>query len=190
LGNDYDFDFVDGAYPWPAARGISEVFGEKQMYYSYFDGSAESVRGTVKALGEYAVANGPFDAVMGFSLGAALAMTLLLYADKVGLPRVPFKCAIILCGTLPCDWASLEKGEVQLLSETGPNAVNIPTIHFWSPQDTDYPGQSPEVVKMCNVTTRLELIHSAGHGLPTQSQPVTELAQAIQDTVAKFEIDP
>ncbi|KAE8374945.1 hypothetical protein BDV26DRAFT_283842 [Aspergillus bertholletiae] len=177
LTDEYDFEFIDGAYECSATRGIAEVFGTDQIYFSYYDGSAESVLKAVRDLAEYVVDHGPFDAVMGFSLGAALAMTLLLNHIHVGLPTVPFKCAIFLCGTLPCDWASLKGGQVRLSSASA-NAplVHIPTVHFWSPDDVDYPRQSQMLLGMCDPATRVEVTHHAGHAMPTHGKEVGKLA--------------
>ncbi|KAK1144167.1 hypothetical protein N8T08_005831 [Aspergillus melleus] len=59
-------------------------------------------------LAQYVAEYGPFDAVMGFSLGTALALTLLLNHEQLGLSVLLFGCAILLCGILPCGWSALE----------------------------------------------------------------------------------
>ncbi|KAI3010798.1 hypothetical protein CBS147346_1563 [Aspergillus niger] len=184
LGNQYEFDFVDGALPWPAYPNIAEIFGHDQVYYSYCDDSPQSVRGAVAELAQYATENGPFDAVMGFSLGAALAMTLLLNYHRLGLSTPPFSCAILICGIVPCDWTVLEQGQVERVSPSRvPCPVQIPTVHCWSPEDFDYPGQSQELLTMCTPNGRVELVHRAGHMFPTDSDGVDQLAQAINTTV-------
>ncbi|KAL4917133.1 serine hydrolase FSH [Aspergillus aurantiobrunneus] len=185
LGDSFEFEFVDGEYLWPAANGIATIFGTDQFYRSYVDDSPGSIRKAVCDLARYAgeSGNGPFDAVMGFSLGAALALMLLLHARQIG-QAVPFKSAILLCATLPCDWKALEKGDVRLLSASDvPTKIAIPTVHFWSAEDSEYPGQSAEVVQMCSRADRIEVAHHAGHGLPTRGEELEELTRAIRTVV-------
>ncbi|PYI26786.1 hypothetical protein BP00DRAFT_355134, partial [Aspergillus indologenus CBS 114.80] len=187
LGDHYEFDFVDGAYPWPAYPSIAEVFGHDHTYYSYCDDSPQSVLQAATDLADYATENGPFDAVMGFSLGAALAMTLLLNHDRLGLSTPPFGCAIFICGILPCDWTALEQGQVELLAPSRVSCpVRIPTVHCWSAEDLDYPGQSQALISMCTPNGRVELVHHAGHAFPTDSVGVDQLAQAIHTTVNRM----
>ncbi|PLB54711.1 hypothetical protein P170DRAFT_505429, partial [Aspergillus steynii IBT 23096] len=180
LGDQYEFDFVDGAHPWPAYPSIAEVFGHDQVCYSYCDDTPQSVRRAVADLAQYAAENGPFDAVMGFSLGAALALTLLLNHEQLGLSEPPFDCAVLLCSVLPCDWSALERDQVELLSPSQVSRpVQIPTVHCWSPEDLDHPGQSQKVISMCTPDGRVELVHHAGHTLPVDGAGVEQLAQAI-----------
>ena len=130
------------------AAGIREMFGE-QICYSYYDGSAESALAAVQDLSAHATDNGPFDVVLGFFLGATLAATLLLRDTNNGLynfDRGPnqsetFKCAILVCGTLPCDWYELMQRNMKVLNSGHVKPpVRIPTVHIWSPEDTSYPG--------------------------------------------------
>ena len=114
-------------------------------------------------------------------MGAAMATTLLLYHEQMGIPEVPFRFAILLCGTLPCDWMALQKGKLEFLDPTQMTRfVQIPTVNFWSPEDDEHPGQSRKVVKMCEERLRVDLTHGAGHALPTNLGKVLELAQAIR----------
>ncbi|KAL4747555.1 hypothetical protein BDW72DRAFT_196632 [Aspergillus terricola var. indicus] len=190
LGDSYEFEFIEGSYLWPAAPGIASCFGTDQYYRSYVDESPASVLKAVRDLARYAVSSetGPFDAVMGFSLGAALALTLLLHADMPDVlgpaRKILFRSAIFLCATLPCDWGALHEGQVRLLSANEVAAkIGIPSVHFWSPQDAEYPGHSAEVVRMCEPAGRVEVVHSFGHGLPTGGEEVKRLAEAIRQTV-------
>ncbi|KNG87270.1 hypothetical protein ANOM_004941 [Aspergillus nomiae NRRL 13137] len=185
LGEDFEYEFVDGGYDCPAASGIREIFGD-EICYSYFDSSADSVMEAVQDLYAYTNENGPFDAVMGFSLGAALAVKLLLHFDRLqtagGQVQTcpPFKCAILLCGILPYNLTELERGRKQVLhpGDQG-NLVRIPTVHGWSPTDVDYAEQSRLLMHMCEPAKRVEIAHSAGHSVPSRGEELNKLAQAI-----------
>ncbi|TVY30664.1 Esterase [Lachnellula hyalina] len=193
LGTDYDFQFIDGAYPWPAAPGIREMFGD-QICYSYYDGSAQSAYQAVDDLAAYACSNGPYDAVLGFSLGATLAATLLLRDADQELckpdqcrPGGPtFRCAFFFCGTLPCDWHQLELGEMKFLDAGDiKQPIQIQTLHVWSPADVAYPGQSAQVADMCDNRKKKVVTHGEGHAIPSQRGILTNIANDIRELVAK-----
>ena len=163
------------------------MFGDQQICYSYFDGSTESVLKAVDDLDAYVVEHGPFHAVIGFSLGAALAATLLLRAEKQHV-RLPIKCAIFLCGTLPCEWQDLDRGDLRLLqAKDVQHTIQIPTVHAWSSYDVDYPGQSAQLTQMCETTMRVEVLHTGGHSVPSQGNDLVALVRAVQEAITSPE---
>lgn len=184
LADEFDFDYVGGCYPWPPATGIAETFGTSQLCYSYFDGSAQSVVATINDLGSYLVENGPFDIVIGFSLGAALTASLLLQPCLEENVMGQIKSALFICGSLPCDWNQLQRGEVALLEAEGVGRViQTPTVHAWSLQDVEHSEQSKKLVRMCGERTRIEVIHSAGHNVPSLREEVLAVANAVRQVV-------
>ena len=163
------------------------MFGDQQICYSYFDESAESAFKVVEDLATYVAEHGPFDAIMGFSLGAALAATLLLRVEKQQV-QLPIKCAIFLCGTLPCDWHELERKHFQLLQAKDVQfAIKVPTVHVWSSNDIEYPGQSAQLVQMCEATSRIEVVHSGGHIVLSQGKDLVALAHAVHQIISSIE---
>ncbi|PQE18044.1 serine hydrolase FSH protein [Rutstroemia sp. NJR-2017a BVV2] len=138
----------------------------------------------VKDLTEYVEENGPFDAVLGFSLGAALLATLLLRNDR---SQLRIRSAIFLCGTLPYNCHELEHGNKRYMQAdcmTERTKIQIPTVHAWSPQDVDYPGQSEQLIRMCNEENRIEIQYSAGHGVPATGNGLLAIANAIRKIIA------
>ena len=163
------------------------MFGDQQICYSYFDGSAESALKAVDDLATYVAQHGPFDTIMGFSLGAALAATLLLRAESQQA-RLPIKCAIFLCGTLPCNWHELERRHLQLLQAKDVRCtIQVPTVHVWSSIDVDYPGQSAQLAQMCDVTKRVEIVHNGGHTVPSQGTELVAFAHAVHQIISSIE---
>ena len=133
----------------------------------------------MEELAQYVMEDGPFDGVMGFSMGAALAVTLLLNYRQLGFVEPPFKFAILLCSVLPHDWDALRSGKVEPLVPTRVAPIEIPTVHFWSPKDVAFSSQSRQVMEVCDATSRVDLQHQSGHDMPTQPSSIEELAQAI-----------
>ena len=90
-------------------------------------------------LAEYIVSDDPFDAVMGFPQGAALAATLILRdresTNEQGLSAYPqeqsFKCAFFLSGQLPFDCAGLMREDIRQLDPDQDNVrLKFPTANF------------------------------------------------------------
>ncbi|KAI8316688.1 D-xylose 1-dehydrogenase [Colletotrichum sp. SAR11_59] len=92
------FDFVEGALEWPAAPGINLIAGPNAEYFAYYDTDKyASIIQAVDDLEEYVTSEGPFDGVLAFSQGAALA-AMLIARDT--FPS-PFAFAVFICGGPP-----------------------------------------------------------------------------------------
>lgn len=181
----FEYDFIDGSCPWPAAPGISEIFGTNHICYSYHDGSAQSALEAVRNLAEFSRDNGPYAAVLGFSSGAALAATLLI--GEVGDKGVKkerqsaFPSAIFLCGTQPYDWRELKAGRVRFLDEQDASEViSLPTVHAWGRNDNEYAAQGVKLAQMSSPASRTEVVHNAGHRVPYQGDALERLAVAVE----------
>lgn len=124
---------------------------------------------------------------MGFSLGAALAATLLLRrGSQTG--QAAFRSAVFLSGTLPGDWDLLEKGIMGFLQANQVKTpIQIPTVHAWDPEDPDHPGQSHGLLQMCSEKNRVQVQHGAGHGVPSREEEVGALAAAIKVMLASLD---
>ena len=189
--SEHEYEFVNGALLWPPARGIQDVFGEHTACYSYFDGSSPaSVLEAIRSLEDLVLIHGPFDGVIGFSQGAVLAATLLVvaHADAERGPRkMPFRCAVFLCGGLPFDYSALSEGVVRQIEPTEhqPPLIRTPVVNCWAANDTDYPGMGPPLAKLCIAEKNLEVIHSAGHGVPAEGEDLLRLHAAIVDMITQ-----
>ncbi|MCJ1384011.1 hypothetical protein MMC17_007126 [Xylographa soralifera] len=103
LGPSHEFVFLDGEVECAAASGVSHIFpGPYRSFYPAIPTQTELEAAhslVVSVLEE----EGPFDGILGFSQGAALAASVLLehtkkYGSRVALP---VKCAVFICGSLP-----------------------------------------------------------------------------------------
>ncbi|KAG8162667.1 hypothetical protein KVR01_007145 [Diaporthe batatas] len=195
LDNSHEFEFVEGQFVWPPAPGIEEAFGKQEAYYSYFDGTLQSIHQAVLDLAEYLDSEGPFDGVIGFSQGGALAATLLAAESRGLLP--PFettgndsrlKCAIFLSCGQPWDFAALESGvERRLSAEADGVCIRIPTAHFWGSNDMEGFLGNHEVVSLCEEKNRVVSVHKSGHGIPTASRPadLMGLVKGLERTIQR-----
>ena len=88
---------MDAPYPSAAAAGIDLFYSPP--YYSFYDPDLGSIKEAHKWLLAYIDKHGPYDGVMCFSQGCALASSLLLYHQKFHPEDPPpFKIAMFICG--------------------------------------------------------------------------------------------
>ncbi|KAH7305244.1 serine hydrolase FSH [Stachybotrys elegans] len=101
LPKSYSFDFIDGEAAVNAAPQVAQVYDGPYLAWhsSHFADEVASAHEYVKDILEE---DGPYDGVIGFSQGAALAASLLM-AHQIQHPDQPplFKFAIFLCSVLP-----------------------------------------------------------------------------------------
>lgn len=152
------------------------------MYYDFFD--ASSIRRAVDDLDEYIATEGPFDGVLAFSMGAALAGTLMIRKALEDSNPV-FKCATFVSGAQPFDYGALTRGEIRLIDESIDGVViNVPTANIWGSTDTEWPGAGVELKKLCGSRGRTEFVHEGGHEMPGgPKEVVARMADVVRGTI-------
>ncbi|KAJ9664377.1 hypothetical protein H2198_000306 [Neophaeococcomyces mojaviensis] len=101
LPKHFEYDFFDADHEIQAAEGCENVFpGPYTCWYPV--PTRTNVKAAHELIWEFIEEEGPYDAVMGFSQGAALAASLLInhQLEKPDSPP-PFRLAIFVCGSLP-----------------------------------------------------------------------------------------
>lgn len=143
---------------------------------------------TIDALEAYIAAEGPFDAVMGFSQGALLAATLLARKVKQAphqqLIDPVFKCAVFFSGGHPYDSTTNSRGEFLDMEMEG-EKISIPTTHVWGSNDQIWPGRAIKLSEICKEKGRTIYIHDGGHDIPgpKSKAAVTNIVHSIRRTV-------
>jgi len=99
LGDHHTYEFVEGTIETPIAPELKCYLSTGDTYFAYFDqNSLSTCRKALSDLETFIQTDGPFDGVMAFSQGAALASTLIVkkfLQDPCGQTLNPiFKCAI------------------------------------------------------------------------------------------------
>ncbi|KAI8182806.1 hypothetical protein K4K52_006956 [Colletotrichum sp. SAR 10_76] len=161
------FEFVEGALEWPAAPGINLLAGPNAEYFAYYDTDKyDTIIQAVDDLEEYVKSEGPFDGVLAFSQGAALA-AMLIARDT--FPS-PFAFAVFICGGPP-------------FSEKEIKETN--TLRYFGAQDKDL-ETCMKLVHMSREETRQFWEHPAGHEIPTAPRDVTDkMVETIERGIEK-----
>lgn len=139
-------------------------------------------------LKSYIAAEGPFDGVMAFSNGAALAATLLIGSQKAS--SSPFKCAVFLSGGIPFDEEALHQDKVANLQPTESHMITIPTAHVWGSNDQLWAWTSETLSNMCDGNLRSVYTHAGVHEVPgsRSKEAVTGALQAINKMIETVQV--
>lgn len=156
--------------------GVELLVSPNQNFYGYYNpGELSTLSLSLDQLDEYISAEGPFDAVMGFSSGAVLAaMYMIVKQRRNGVP--PFRCAILLSS------ASSTAEKKYLEVDESKDMICIPTAHIWGSEDEVAPTGGADLSQLCDPAKRHELIHNARHEIP-RNRFETEIAQAVRRVV-------
>ncbi|KAL9618084.1 MAG: hypothetical protein Q9160_007154 [Pyrenula sp. 1 TL-2023] len=183
LGDHHTYDFAEGVISAPINPEARDYFPADDAYFQYF--SEDDPAGCLKAvhdLDNFIAAEGPFDGVIAFSQGAAVASTLML--DRLRRDRARelvdpvFKCAIFIGAAIPCDPAELaEQGIIRpLSSEADGEVIEIPTTHIWGQQE--WSPLPPRMAMLCRGEQRNVYTHEGGHVIPG-----TQMGDALTECV-------
>ena len=131
----------------------------------------------------YLASEGPYQGVIGFSQGAALAATLMIKQSQSSAVHPPFQCAIFLCGGTPYDPAALEQGRaVPLDAKPDTPGIRVPTAHVLGEKD-DALAASLALVEQCDPRSLKLYIHAGGHDVPRDVQAVRRMISVVQEVL-------
>ncbi|KAF2106035.1 serine hydrolase FSH [Lophiotrema nucula] len=168
LGDGHTYEFVEGTVPESAAPEIQAVFSPDGQYFGYFaEESPESCLAALNSLDRYLQVEGPFDGLIAFSQGGALASTLLV-RQNLGRPRATdLKVAIFFSGGIPVDPVLLEQGVLKSLDhECNGEVIRVPTAHVMGRTESGELQWPSKLVKLCRADTRDVFHHEGGHEIP------------------------
>ncbi|CAG8026292.1 unnamed protein product [Penicillium salamii] len=110
LPTDWEFDFLDGEMEAEPATGVDQIFPGPYLCYH-----GEPVPGDVwnayNLILDVVRDEGPFDGVIAFSQGAAVAATIIAHEAKSNPEADVFRLAVFLSATMPFD---MEAGTLKL----------------------------------------------------------------------------
>ena len=171
------------------------IAGSHDEFLQYADDrSAASCKTALLDLERLVNEEGPFDGVIAFSQGAALAASLIVHKTRQlrnAPPSSPgFRCAIFFSGGVPMDPSILSESKTTfrpLSYEADGVVIEIPTAHIWGTNDDVYPTFGPVLSKLCKRDNRAEFIHSGGHDIPgpKNQEEVLKAVHAIKRTIER-----
>ncbi len=116
----------------------------------------------------YLSTDGPFDGVIAFSEGAALAaMFLIQSTTQFPSQDPPFRLAVFLSGGVPASPTALARSQRQFLSYAADGVqIRIPTAHIFGRNDIEYPEFGPVLRDLCEPEESTVFEHDGGHEVP------------------------
>ncbi|ORX95041.1 serine hydrolase-domain-containing protein [Clohesyomyces aquaticus] len=188
LGDSHTFEYVEGEIECSAAPGLGPFSSPDEGFFRYYDPDKfETCEKALLDLGVFIRERGPFDAVMTFSEGAALAATFIIEAQRSGQEAPDtcgaFKCAIFFCGGVPYD---VPLGRVMGV-RGNEGIIQIPTAHIWGSNDEEYPSFGIVLSTLCKEQLREIYIHPGGHEIPGPGSldAVTQAVNVIRNTIER-----
>ncbi|KAA8571253.1 hypothetical protein EYC84_000583 [Monilinia fructicola] len=155
-------------------------------YWAFTDPyNPETIIPFLAELEEYIEAEGPFDALFGFSYGAALAGTFLMDQQRKNPMKLSFsfKCAIFICSLAP--FKVVGDRVQQMSGHTDGESLSIPTAHIFGSKDDECYEGSLELMKLCNAKVREAFDHGGAHEIPRGGKVTSDMASVITKTIEK-----
>ncbi|CAI7581472.1 unnamed protein product [Penicillium bialowiezense] len=122
----------------------------------------------------------PFDGVLGFSQGAALAASMIVHHSRTRPAEPPlFRVAVFICGATPWDPTGL-----QHLERKEAPLIRIPTANIVGKLDPLYP-ESMKLADLCEPSKMSFHDHGMKHMVAFDVKNTEEMARVINEAVAK-----
>lgn len=211
ISAEHTFDFVDAEVDCPPAPGVGEFYPGPYIgwFPSYEPSSVKQIQENLRQIIEE---DGPYDGVIGFSEGAALAAGLLL-SDEYFHRDPTFKVAIFFNSVMvfspsemvgvnisPTMRNQFDKFSSYLHgSDSEPSSpdgipdvygfttgwdtrISVPTLHVIGSADV-FCDTSRELAKLCSNKSTI-MIHDGGHELPRGEAYLARCGELFESTVS------
>ncbi|KAM0163277.1 hypothetical protein ACHAQE_003391 [Botrytis cinerea] len=176
LGDGHTYDYVDGMVPATIAKEIEGIFPKTDEYFTYFNDDASSKK-AVQDLRNFLKREGPFDGIIGFSIGALLAGAMLIQDSRSGALNPDLKVAIFFSPPA-VDWVSS-------ISKEDEGLIHIPTAHIWASNDETSLDGPKVIASLCAPDMRSIFVHDVSHAIPGDRdiQAVTDAVHTIRRAI-------
>ena len=170
-------NFVEQESPEQSIRNRERPIDESTL---------QSIESAMLHLRETMNESGPFQGVIGYSEGAAMAATLLVEelekAETTGVPST-LKCGIFMAGS-PAFRPAV--GGCYLWDEVG-EVINVPTCHVIGVSDP-YLHCALALHDTCESEKVIIFDHGWGHTIPRDADMVKELALTIREMMVSAKV--
>jgi predicted esterase len=127
-----------------------------------------------------------YDAVLGFSEGAAFASSLMVrHAEENKLSPPLFSCAVFISGIPPLRVSGLDEPMLRRRQrEIDGVLIHVPTLHIVGETDPWRPSNE-SLFGLCADALATRMEHPGGHVVPKSPRFTSEMVQGIRDIVAR-----
>lgn len=165
----------------PALEGM--VNGPFYNHYPWNMPPGEDLAKAIEHTREYMAREGPFDAVMGFSQGGALAASLIINHAETHPDDEPlFRLAVFICSDRPYE----ATGTQYITESPGTYPISIPTVNIVGKKDYIY-DLSMEVYKLCEPSLAVFFDHGEDHRIPFDRENTIGMTAAVEQGIRKAE---
>lgn len=184
----YSFEFVDAEVDCPPAEGIEALYpGPFREWYTWDFAKRvpprETVTDAIESILSIIEEDGPFDGLIGFSQGCAVASALLAHYSTLH-PCEPqtnlFKFAVFICGSRPFNYYGSELLDASVHGQV----IQIPTAHVVGRNDPWY-KESLGLYSLCDGQSAKLYDHGQGHLLPVNQNTTTIVADMLKYTASR-----
>ncbi|PYH91927.1 hypothetical protein BO71DRAFT_384662 [Aspergillus ellipticus CBS 707.79] len=183
------YDLAKKGHTFKYANGYMEDAVEPQLkdifpgpFYSHYPrdrAPGEKLAPAIKHVQQIIESDGPFDAVMGFSQGAAIAAAMI--AQHAQTHQEPlFKLAVFICAATPFD----STGNEFLSAPAGEYPIQIPTTHIVGKQDPLY-AYSMRLFRLCEPGKAQFYDHGSKHMVPFDMKITEAMVAAIEVSIRR-----
>ncbi|KAJ5588139.1 hypothetical protein N7537_010817 [Penicillium hordei] len=190
LGDSHSYDFVDGTFPSALNEDLRELLPPDDETFAYCNPlSPQSCAKAFNDLERYVQTEGPYDGVMGFSLGATFVMSWMfkkLREQKDNKPvQLPFRVGIFFSAPGLLQYHDLLAEEL-FGSKFNPadGLLDLPTAHIWGCHDRDK-EKAEAASQACNELVRSVFVHDKGHEIPISSDNVILMVKVINRAITR-----
>jgi pimeloyl-ACP methyl ester carboxylesterase len=177
--------------PATLAEELKPYYPPSTPTWNFFDtDDVASMNQALMQLDTFIELEGPFDAVIAYSHGAAFAATYIVRAALDGGRPPPFQCALFFSAAKPADPIELVQGNLRYLDpERDGIRITVPTVHVWGENDTLHPDSWKNAWELSDPEMKENVVHREGHGIPggKAREAVLEIAKKVRRMVARIE---
>ncbi|GAP86940.2 putative duf341 domain protein [Rosellinia necatrix] len=186
LGQGHQFVFVNGNVPTQPDAGAAAISDE---YFGYVGNTIQEYEDLYHDLLDVVHSQGPFDGLMGFSEGAAVAAWMLIENANHPLTFGPLQCAIFFSAGVPFHPDVVRTGIVRPVDPAiEGEMVQIPTAHIWSDENDVNCEAAQSLASLCSANVRETFVHTLGHNVPgskSDSGTLVGALRAIERTIER-----
>ncbi|PYI25344.1 hypothetical protein BP00DRAFT_431361 [Aspergillus indologenus CBS 114.80] len=181
----HTFTYINGRVQTEGEAEIKDVFdGPFYSHYPRDQPPGDNLRLAIEYVQQIIATQGPFDGVMGFSQGCALASAMIIQHAEQHPSEAPlFKLAVFICGASPFDPSGTELIEPPA-AVSGAWPIAIPTTHIVGKQDALYP-HSMRLYGVCDPAQAEFYDHGSRHLVPFDVKNTEAMIAAVEGSIRR-----